>query len=202
MLCGSGRASAHCRTRGASSSSLLSRGAAQRRAACFVSTATAPHASSCHDRRSPRQRRQLPPVLPPCAHPYPPYAACHSFAREHTRALRAHVRHFSFFAFTSSPLCRKSLYDSRFGVKAFPKMLHRGEASVRTLLRATIGRAEPDPPAYGGGRESRKAPCKIPKNRRRCIKVPVRSGEGVGEGISRKAFTPYGLNISVLTQGG
>ena len=106
-----------------SSPSLLSRGAAQRRADCFVSTATAPHASSCHDRRSPRQRRQLPPVLPPCA-------ACHFFAREHTRALRAHVRHFSFFAFTSSPLCRKSLYDSRFGVKDFPKMLHRGEASA------------------------------------------------------------------------
>ena len=77
-----------------------------------------------------RQRRQLPPVLPPCAHPYPPCAACHSFAREHTRALRAHVRHFSFFAFTSSPLCRKSLYDSRFGVKVFSKMLHRGEASA------------------------------------------------------------------------
>ena len=84
----------------ASSSSLFSRGAAQRRADCFVSTATAPHASSCHDRRSPRQRRQLPPVLPPCAHPSPPCAACRSFAREHTRALRAHVRHFSFFAFT------------------------------------------------------------------------------------------------------
>ena len=100
-----------------SSSLLFSRGAAQRRADCFVFTATAPHASSCLD------RRQLPPVLPPCA-------ACHSFAREHTRALRAHVRHFSFFAFTSSPLCRKSLYDSRFGVKAFPKMLHRGEASI------------------------------------------------------------------------
>ena len=113
-----------------SSPSLLSRGAAQRRAACFVSTATAPHASSGHDRRSPRQRRQLPPVLPPCAHPYPTCAACHSSAREHTRALRAHVRHFSFFAFTSSPLCRKSLSDSRFGVKAFPKMLHRGEASA------------------------------------------------------------------------
>ena len=107
----------------ASSSSLFSRGAAQRRADCFVSTATAPHASSCHDRRSPRQRRQLPPVLPPCA-------ACHFFAREHTRALRAHVRHFSFFAFTSSPLCRKSLSCSRFGVKIFPKMLHRGEASA------------------------------------------------------------------------
>ena len=77
-----------------------------------------------------RQRRQLPPVLPPCAHPYPPCAACRSFAREHTRALRAHVRHFSFFAFTSSPLCRKSLYDSRFGVKVFSKILHRGEASA------------------------------------------------------------------------
>ena len=50
--------------------------------------------------------------------------------REHTRALRAHVRHFSFFAFTSSPLCRKSLSDSRFGVKVFPKLLHRGEASA------------------------------------------------------------------------
>lgn len=111
------------------SPSLLSRGAAQRCADCFVSTATAPHASPCHDRRSPRQRRQLPPVLPPCAHPYPPCTACHSFAREHTRALRAHVRHFPFFAFTSSPLCRKSLSDSRFGVKAFPKMLHHGEAS-------------------------------------------------------------------------
>ena len=113
-----------------SSPTLLSRGAAQRCADCFVSTATAPHASPCHDRRSPRQHRQLPPVLPPCAHPYPPCTACHSFAREHTRALRAHVRHFPFFAFTSSPLCRKSLSDSRFGVKAFPKMLHRGEASI------------------------------------------------------------------------
>ena len=113
----------------ASSSSLFSRGAAQRRADCFVSTATAPHASSCHDRRSPRQRRQLPPVLPPCTHPYPTCATLPSCAREYARALRAHVRHFSFFSFTSSPLCRKSLSDSRFGVKDFPKMLHRGEAS-------------------------------------------------------------------------
>ena len=78
----------------------------------------------------PRPRRQLPPVLPPCAHPYPPCAAWYSCAREHTRALRAHVRHFSFFSFTSSLLCRKSLYDSRFGVKVFPKILHRGEASA------------------------------------------------------------------------
>ena len=112
-----------------SSPSLLSRSAAQRRAACFVSTATAPHASPCLDRRSPRQRRQLPPVLPPCTYPSP-RAAWHSCAREHTRALRAHVRHFSLFAFTSSPLCRTPRYESRFGVKAFPKMLHRGEASA------------------------------------------------------------------------
>ena len=114
----------------AGSRSLLSRGAAQRRADCCVSTATAPHASPCLDRRSPWQRRQLLSVLPPCAHPYTTRATWHSFAREHTRALRAHVRHFSFFAFTSSPLCRKSLSDSRFGVKVFPKMLHRGEASA------------------------------------------------------------------------
>ena len=112
-----------------SSPSLLSRGAAQRRAACFVSTATAPHASPCLDRRSSRQRRQLPPVLPSCTHPSLRAARC-SRAREYARALRAHVRHFSFFAFTSSPLCRKSLFDSRFGVKDFPKMLHRGEASA------------------------------------------------------------------------
>ena len=202
MLCGSGRASAHCRTRGASSSSPLLRGAAQRRAACFVSTATAPHASSCHDRRSPRQRRQLPPVLPPCAHPYPTCAACHSFAREHTRALRAHVRHFSFFAFTSSPLCRKSLYDSRFGVKVFSKILHRGEASAphppSDCNRPPNDRSTRTHP----GREPQKAPCKMPKGGGNCIIVPDRGGEGVGEGISRKAFTPYGLNISVLTHGG
>lgn len=113
----------------AGASSLLSRDVAQRRAACFVSTATVPHASPCLDRRSPRQRRQLPPVLQPCTHPYPTRAARCPRARDHTRALRAHVRHFPFFAFTSSPLCRKSLSDSRFGVKDFSKMLHRGEAS-------------------------------------------------------------------------
>lgn len=83
----------------------------------------------CLARHGAQRRMQPPPSLPPYAHPSPP-AACHSFAREHTRALRAHVRHFSFFAFTSSPLCRKSLYGSRFGVKDFPKMLHRGEASA------------------------------------------------------------------------
>ena len=124
-------------------------------------------------------------------------------AREHTRALRAHVRHFSFFAFTSSPLCRKSLSDSRFGVKAFPKMLHRGEAST------------PHPPSacnrppndrstrtHPGGREPRKAPCKMPKSGGNCIIVPDRGGEGVGEGLLRKPFTPYGLSIRVLTHGG
>ena len=60
---------------------------------------------------------------------FPTRAAWPRCARERTRALRAHVRHFSFFAFTASPLCRKPLSDSRFGVKAFPKMLHRSEAS-------------------------------------------------------------------------
>ena len=50
-------------------------------------------------------------------------------SRVSIRARYAHVRHFSFFAFTSSPLCRKSLSDSRFGVKDFSKVLHRGEAS-------------------------------------------------------------------------
>lgn len=53
-----------------------------------------------------------------------------SRAFAYARVVRAQVRHFSFFAFTASPLCRKSLSDSRFGVKAFPKMLHRGEASI------------------------------------------------------------------------
>ena len=71
-----------------------------------------------------------------------------SRAFAYARVVRARVRHFSFFAFTASPLCRKPLSDSRFGVKAFPKMLHRGEASIPPpLLRAAIGRAEPDPPA-------------------------------------------------------
>ena len=169
---------------------------------CFVSTATAPHASSCHDRRSPRQRQQLPPVLPPCAHPYPPCAACHFFAREHTRALRAHVRHFSFFAFTSSSLCRKSLYDSQFGVKVFPKMLHRGEAPAPHPLSDCNRPPNDRSTRTHPGREPQKAPCKMPKGGGNCIIVPDRGGEGVGEGISRKAFTPYGLSISVLTHGG
>lgn len=59
---------------------------------------------------------------------FPTCAVWHSCAR--ARALHAHVRHFPFFAFTSSPLCRKPLSVSRFGVKVFPKLLHRGEASA------------------------------------------------------------------------
>ena len=85
----------------------------------FVSRPSEPAAASAAPSRSSAVRASLPNVC----------AAWHSCAREHTRALRAHVRHFPFFAFTSSPLCRKSLSDSRFGVKAFPKMLHHGEAS-------------------------------------------------------------------------
>ncbi len=42
----------------------------------------------------------------------------------------------------------------------------------------------------------------MPKNGGNCTKVPDRGGEGMGEGIPRKAFTPYGLSISVLTHGG
>lgn len=42
----------------------------------------------------------------------------------------------------------------------------------------------------------------MPKSGGNCIIVPDRGGEGVGEGIFCKAFTPYGLGISVLTHGG
>lgn len=42
----------------------------------------------------------------------------------------------------------------------------------------------------------------MPKSGDICTKVPDRGGEGVGEGIFCKAFTPYGLSISVLTHGG
>ena len=171
-----------------SSPSLLSRGAAQRRAACFVSTATAPHASSGHDRRSPRQRRQLPPVLPPCAHPYPTCAACHSSAREHTRALRAHVRHFPFFAFTSSPLCRKSLSVSRFGVKAFPKMLHRGEASAphppSDCNRAPNDRSTRTLP---GGENHEKPPAKCRKVGASAPKSPTAAVKAWVKGFSVKS---------------
>lgn len=171
----------------AGASPLLSRDAAQRRAACFVSTATAPHASPCHDRRSSRQRRQLPPVLQPCTHPYPPCAACHSCAREPTRALRAHVRHFPFFAFTSSPLCRKSLYDSRFGVKVFPKMLHRCEASAphppSDCNRPTNDRSTRTCP---GGENHEKFPAKCRKVGASVPKSPIVAVKAWVKGFSVK----------------
>lgn len=128
MLCGFGRVSAHGRTR---ERALLRSFRAEQRNA--VPTVLCP----------PRPRHSHLRVTTVEAHgsvgssprssvvhaSFPTCAAWHSCAREHTRALRAHVRHFPFFAFTSSLLCRKSLSDSRFGVNDFPKMLHRGEAS-------------------------------------------------------------------------
>lgn len=58
------------------------------------------------------------------------------------------------------------------------------------------------PPELTRGARTTKSPCKMPKSGGNCIIVPDRGGEGMGEGISRKAFTPYGLSISVLTHGG
>ena len=129
MLCGSGRASAHCRTRGQALRRPFRAGSATPCRLFRVHRDRATHISVSRP-SEPAAASAAPSRSSAGAHPYPPCAACHSFAREHTRALRAHVRHFSFFAFTSSPLCRKSLYDSRFGVKVFPKILHRGEASI------------------------------------------------------------------------
>ena len=118
-----------------------------------VSRPSEPAAASAAPSRSSAVRASL----PTCA-------ACHSFAREHTRALRAHVRHFPFFAFTSSPLCRKSLSDSRFGVKVFPKMLHRGEASTphppSACNRPPIARSTRTCP---GGENREKPPAKCRK---------------------------------------
>ena len=42
---------------------------------------------------------------------------------------RARVSCFSFFSFTSSPVCDKTLWDSSFGVKAFVNVLHRASSS-------------------------------------------------------------------------
>ena len=42
---------------------------------------------------------------------------------------RARVSCFSFFAFTSSPVCDKRLWDSSFGVKAFVNVLHEALSS-------------------------------------------------------------------------
>lgn len=83
-----------------------------------------------------------------------------------SRALRAHVRHFSFFAFTASPLCRKPLSDSRFGVKAFPKMLHRSEAS------------SPHPPS-GCNRPRRARPTRLGWGTR-ITKSPLQNTEKAG----------------------
>ena len=66
---------------------------------------------------------------------FPTCAVWPSCAREHTRALRAHVRHFSFFAFTSSPTCVNALTVSAQGVKAFALRpspgLHTSGAAVK-----------------------------------------------------------------------
>ena len=43
---------------------------------------------------------------------------------------RARVSCFSFFAFTSSPVCDKTLWDSSFGVKAFVNVLHGALSSL------------------------------------------------------------------------
>jgi len=120
--------SAHCRTRGQALRRPFR--AEPRNAVPLVSCPPRhTHLRTSHAMGRDSADSLLPFFLLPCAHSSSP-AARRSLAREHTRALRARVRHFSFFAFTASPLCRKPLSDSRFGVKAFPKMLHRGEASI------------------------------------------------------------------------
>ena len=73
----------------------LLRGAAQRRADCFVSTATAPHASPYLARHGSRQGRQPPPILLPCAHSFSP-AARRSLARDHARVTCARQALFVF----------------------------------------------------------------------------------------------------------
>ena len=112
----------------------------------------------------------------------------HSFAREHTRALRAHVRHFPFFAFTSSPLCRKSLSVSRFGVKAFPKMLHRGEASAphppSDCNRAPNDRSTRTLP---GGENHEKPPAKCRKVGASAPKSPTAAVKAWVKGFSVKS---------------
>ena len=71
-----------------------------------------------------------PPVLPPCAHPSQ-RAPRATLSRVSIRA--RYARTSGTFRFLPSPLhpyAVNRLYDSRFGVKVFPKMLHRGEASA------------------------------------------------------------------------
>lgn len=169
-----------------SSSLLFSRGAAQRRADCFVSTATAPHASPYLARHGSRQCRQPPPILSPCAHSSSP-AARRSRAREHTRTLRARVRHFSFFAFTASPLCRKPLFYSRFGVKAFPEMLHRGESSIPPPSFGLQSAAQsPIHPLTVGDENHEKPPAKYRKTGDAAPKPPSAVVKAWVKGISAK----------------
>ena len=58
------------------------------------------------------------------------------------------------------------------------------------------------PPELTRRARTTKSPPQNAKIGGNCSKVPDRGGEGVGEGIFCKAFTPYGLSISVLTHGG
>ena len=170
-----------------SSPTLLSRGAAQRCAACFVSTATAPHASPYLARHGSRQCRQPPPILSfaVCAFFLP--AARRSRAREHTRTLRARVRHFSFFAFTASPLCRKPLFYSRFGVNAFPEMLHRGESSIPPPSFGLQSAAQsPIHPLTVGDENHEKPPAKYRKTGDAAPKPPSGAVKAWVKGISAK----------------
>ena len=96
----------------------------------FRATATAPHASSCHDRRRGGS----------VGSSLPFFRRARILTRRAPRATLSRVSIRARYARTSGtfrflpsplhPLCRKSLYDSRFGVKVFSKMLHRGEASA------------------------------------------------------------------------
>ena len=128
MLCGFGRASAHGRTRG--QALLRSFRAEQRNAVPTV--LCPPRPRHTHLRVTTiGARGSVSSSLPffRRARILTRRAPRATLSRVSIRARYAHVRHFSFFAFTSSPLCRKSLSDSRFGVKDFSKVLHRGEAS-------------------------------------------------------------------------
>ena len=121
------------------------------------------------------------------AHPYPPCAARRSRARSRTCALRARVRHFSFFAFTASPLCRKPLSDSRFGVKAFPKMLHRGEASIPPPSFGLQSAAQsPTHPLRVGDENHEKPPAKFRKTGDSAPKLPSGAVKAWVKGFSAK----------------
>ena len=119
---------------------------------------------------------------------HPSSSAAHrSRAREHTRALRARFRHFSFFAFTASPLCRKPLSDSRFGVKAFPKMLHRGEASIPPPSFGLQSAAQsPTHPLRVGDENHEKPPAKYRKTGDSAPKSPSGAVKAWVKGFSAK----------------